>query len=443
MKNILKYNDTNMRSTRVGEHGSKKEDLAKLQPKLEKATKEIERLRMTNEQGFFQAPFDEEVVRGLEKLGKKAKSEFDHLLVIGTGGSSLGGMTLIQSLADFDALSSGKKKGLTVSFLSNPDPEILAPWLDKRFDWTHTAINVISKSGSTMEVIALFLTIKKALIQSVGKEVHHKHIFVTTETQENPLSRLALENNYTLIEHKANIGGRFSVLSAVGLFPAIFAGIDVKGLLKGAQEVEETHRKKGAQHPVALFAAHHYLAYKNKKTIHVLMPYAQRLSNFGKWYLQLWAESLGKHSRQSSVGPTPVAVLGTVDQHSQIQLYNDGPNNKVVTFLEVESFRKKARVPNEAKQHEDLAYLAGVSFSDMMHSSYFGTAKALTKHQRPNGTIYIKNISPESLGALFQFYELATVYLGLLFNINPFDQPGVEEGKIQIRKRLQKRLSLD
>ena len=173
------------------------------------------------------------------------------------------------------------------------------------------------------------------------------------------------------------------------------------------------------------------------------MPYAQRLSNFGKWYLQLWAESLGKHSRQSSVGPTPVAVLGTVDQHSQIQLYNDGPNNKVVTFLEVESFRKKARVPNEAKQHEDLAYLAGVSFSDMMHSSYFGTAKALTKHQRPNGTIYIKNISPESLGALFQFYELATVYLGLLFNINPFDQPGVEEGKIQIRKRLQKRLSLD
>ena len=437
MKPFLTYQDTNMWSTGENDQRTTLEEMQKLQPKLQEVSKRITLLQVRGEHYFFEAPFDREVVNHLECLANQAIKKFKQLLVIGTGGSSLGGSVLIQSLADESSIQ--KNKALNILFFSNPDPEIIAPWLKNTVDWKHTAINVISKSGTTAEVMAIFLTLRKALIKSVGQKAQSIHFFVTTELNENPLHKLALKNGYTCIEHKTTIGGRFSVLSSVGLFPALCAGIEVKKLLKGAQWIEETHRRKGSLHSSALFAAHHYLAYQKKKPIHVIMPYAQKLSLFGQWYRQLWAESLGKISGGSFIGPTPVASLGTVDQHSQMQLYHQGPDDKVITFIEAEKFRQDVYVPIVDKDSNSFCYLNDVSLTDFMRASCRGTAKALTKDNRANGVIIIPSISPESVGALIQFYEIAVVYMALLLSVDPFNQPGVEEGKKQIRKQLAKK----
>lgn len=437
MKPYLLYQDATMWSPKIGDQGTTLEEMQKLLPKLQEATKRITLLRETGEQYFFEAPFERDTLKHLQGLANQTIKKFTQLLVIGTGGSSLGGNALIQSLAD--ELLTQKKKALKVSFLSNPDPEIIAPWLNPTIDWKHTAINVISKSGTTTEVMAIFLTVRKALIKSVGEKAQAIHVFVTTEINQNPLHKLALENGYTCIEHQTTVGGRFSVLSSVGLFPALCAGIDAEKLLKGAQWIEETHRKKGSLHPVALFVAHHYLAYQKKKSIHVLMPYAQRLSLFGQWYRQLWAESLGKISGTTFCGPTPVVSIGTVDQHSQIQLYHQGPDDKIITFIEVEKTRQDVSVPKIDKHLTHFSYLSGVSLTHLMRASCQGTANALAKDKRAHDVLKIPSISPESIGALIQFYEIAVVYFAFLLNVDPFNQPGVEEGKKQIKKQLSKK----
>lgn len=432
MTPFLSYDSKNMWGAAVPETGITKSEWKELAPKLKAAHRSVTALRIGNTQGFFDLPFDEKQCSYISKEAKKVVSRFAHVVVIGIGGSDLGARTLWQALGN-------KEQGPTLHFLSNPDPEELAPWMNKGADWKNIALVVVSKSGSTLETMAIFTALRKSLIESVGEKNHADHVWVITDPTDGILYAIAQEHGYAIIPHPLNVGGRFAVLSSVGLFPAACGGVNIKKLLSGARAVELDHRRLGVKHDAAIFAGLHYLAYEKRgQKIHVLMPYASALQQLGFWYRQIWAESLGKRKNGGRVGPTPVAALGSVDQHSQIQLYTDGPNDKVVTFIKVNRFRQKITVPKTWMNTPELSYMCGQSFQSIMDAELSGTAHALTKSKTPNGTLIIPSITPESLGALFQFYELATAYMGELFGINAFDQPGVEEGKKHAKALLAK-----
>ncbi len=426
MSEFLTYDDRNMWSGRVGGGGARKDEVKELKDRLAEAHLHISGLRQSGEQGFFDLPYDTKTAASLLRRAAQVKQRFNRLIVIGIGGSDLGARTIWQSL--------GKPhQGMRVSFLSNPDPELISRYAVKADWWKRTAINVVSKSGSTLETLAMFMAVRDALIKSVGAKKHAEHVFVTTDPQDNPLSRIADEYGYELLPHPLNVGGRFSALSAVGLFPAACGGVDVKRMLAGARWMEDAHRKDGPKNRAAHFATLHYLAMRKRgQRIHVLMPYAEWMRQFAFWYRQLWAESLGKDNK----GPTPVAAHGVVDQHSQIQLYNDGPNDKVVTFIETERFRSRLRVPKVWKGIPGIEYIGGLDFGRIMHAEREGTAHALAQNGRPNGTLRIPSVTPESIGALFQFYMTVAAYMGELMGINAYTQPGVEEGKASTRRLL-------
>lgn len=422
----LQYDDTNMWSSTIGEGGALKSELKALRSQLTEANQNLEKLRKTKEQGWFDLPFDEKMAISLMLQAREVKRDFTDLIVVGIGGSSLGAKTIYQALGK-------QKNGINLHFLDSPDPETLALWAKSKKFWKKTAINVISKSGSTLETMAIFTFLRHELIKAVGEENHAKHVFVTTDSGQGTLRTIAKDNGYRVIQHPPNVGGRFSVLSSVGLFPAACAGIDIRKILKGARQIEQKRRRQGIRHMSGQFAALHYLAMKKRQQkIHVLMPYADKLKEFGMWYRQIWAESLGKKNK----GPTPVAASGPVDQHSQLQLYQAGPNDKVITFIGVLKYRAGYQLPEDWIDYQDFKYLNSLKFDRIMKSELQGTAKALAKDGRPNGTLWIPKINEESLGALFHFYALATAYLGQLMGIDAYGQPGVEESKKQVKKLL-------
>ena len=417
-----------MLSSGSGEGGTRPDELLRIHDRLLAAHAQLAALQRDKTQGFFDLPYEHKTVTLVSAMAKKAR-EFDLLLVIGIGGSDLAARTILQALKP-------EQGGMAVKFLSAPDPEAVAPFLEDRDLLKRTAVNVVSKSRSTLETLSVFFAVREALVKAVGVEAHRAHVFVTTDPSDGPLHKLAQEEGYSILPHPLNVGGRFAALSVVGLFPAACAGIDPGALLAGAAEVEDERRKKGVASDPVTFAALHYLAMTERnQNIHVVMPYASRLSSFASWYRQLWAESLGKKKGSRNVGPTPVASVGPVDQHSQIQLYNEGPNDKTITFVETDAFRGSAKVPSDIP--DSLAYMQGLDFADIMHAERRGTANSLARHHRPNGTLHIPEITPESLGALFQFFMTATAYMGELMGVNAFDQPGVEAGKQETRAILE------
>ncbi len=399
---------------------------------LLRAHKHLEVLRTTNVQGWMEAPYDEAARKEAERLAKEIRGRFKRLLVIGIGGSDLGARTLVQAVGD---------GSFELCFLSNPDPETVSAFLRQSSQWwKETAVNVVSKSGTTLETMAIFLLVQKRLIEAVGKMAHKAHVYATTEMGAGALYAYAIKEGYAVVPHPLNVGGRFSVFTLVGLLPAACAGINLKALLRGAAWVEEKRRKEGVKSAVAQYALAQTRAYEQGAHIHVLMPYADRLSSVGFWYRQLWSESLGKKRKGISVGPTAVAAFGAIDQHSQIQLYNEGPNNKTITFIEVEKFDQDVRVPKEAHAVEGFAYAAGKTLTEILHAEREGTARALTSNGRLNSTITIPKITPETIGALLQFFLSATAYAGELLQIDTYNQPGVEAGKKEAKKLLSTRL---
>jgi glucose-6-phosphate isomerase len=382
-----------------------KKDLSSIRGLLKIANQKIKKLRASHKQGFFELPFDLKNATIIQKKATMVQKKFKRLIVIGIGGSDLGARAI------WHALPAQK---MELKFLSNPDPNTLKEVLNLSIsEWKKTAINVISKSGSTLETMINFLVAREKLIKAIGKKQHAKHIFVTTEI-DSPLADWSKKHGYEILPHPKNIGGRFSVLSVVGLFPTACGGVNIKKLLNGAASIDYSEAAK--------FAGLQYLNFKKGRVINVLMPYSDRLNRLPFWFRQLWAESLGKNK----TGPTPIAALGAVDQHSEIQLYNEGPDNKTFTFIKIEKTNTDFKV---LKILPGLKYAAGKTFTQILHAELHGTAAALTKNQRPNTTISIPSLSPESLGALFQFFMVATAFAGELFRVNAYNQPGVEEGK--------------
>ncbi|MEC9466061.1 MAG: glucose-6-phosphate isomerase [Myxococcota bacterium] len=378
--------------------------------------------------GFYDLPLDEGIVKSIESEVRRLRSFADDLVVLGIGGSSLGGQALIGALAPWSS------RGHGVHFVDNVDPATMAGLLAELNAET-TAVVVITKSGGTVETLAQLLIVRRWLKESLGQgEARNRMVFVT-DPERGILRELAKSEGVRAFEIPANVGGRFSVLSAVGLLPAAFAGVDIKGLLAGAAAmVERVTDDDVTRNPACQLAAGAVLAQRKlEKSQFVMMPYSDALRVTTSWFVQLWAESLGKrvnrHGEVVHAGQTPVAAVGATDQHAQVQLFVEGPRDKVVTVIEVASHAQKLEIPDELAGVEEVSFLHGRDLSELLDAERRATRAALLDAGVPVLDIRLSELSPETVGGLLVLLEAACANAGLLLVINPFDQPGVETGK--------------
>jgi glucose-6-phosphate isomerase len=421
----------------VGEkHGVSDKDLKDLAPRIKQIHQQIGADRKAGKLRFRDLPYDEEMVAAVNKEVEHFRDRCEVLVVLGIGGSALGNVALQSALNPFtyNLMSDRTRTGPQLFVLDNVDPDqiksvvdLITPKIKK------TIVNVISKSGETAETASQFLLFRDLLQQKLGKK-YKDNILATTDPKGGTLRQIVQAEGYRTLEVPEGVGGRFSVLSAVGLFSAGMCGLDIEAILAGAQAMDKRLKDGDVyKNPAALLAAIHYALDRKGKNITVMMPYSTSLYYLGDWFRQLWAESLGKkdglHKKNVFVGQTPVKALGTTDQHSQVQLYREGPFDKIITFLEVERFNQKLAIPGGIKNAPSLEYLEGANFQTLMNAEKLATEYALLESQRPTMTVLFPRISPETVGQFIYLYESAISYAGGLWDIDPYDQPAVELGK--------------
>lgn len=407
------------------------------------ALRVVEERRKRGELGFLRLPHDQDLVLQVRAAaGKDRGFAVQDVVVVGIGGSSLGPRALLEAVLPMHEPAQRKGRGLPprVHFLENADPHTLTQVL-ARVSLPHTLFNIVSKSGTTAETLAQFLIVKGRVEEAVGHALAPRHFLFTTDPEQGPLRALAQSWGVDTLPVPPDVGGRFSVLSPVGLFPAAVAGLDLEALLAGARAMEAAPRSSNLlDHTAGLLAVllHHWDAQLDAP-IHVLMPYADRLRGLALWFQQLWAESLGKEGR----GPTPLPSLGAVDQHSLLQLFMDGPRDKVVLFLRVQEAEDAPLVIPQPEGDDPHLYdpafrrLGGHTLAHLLETERQATAEALRAAGRPSATLRIPRVDEASMGALFWLFEMATVLAGAHYGVNPLDQPGVEAGKILTRGRLE------
>ena len=357
------------------------------------------------------------------------------VVVLGIGGSALGPIALRTALCPpqwnlLDEKARGGNPRLHV--LDNVDPANISALL-ARLDLAHSLFVVTSKSGGTAETMAQYLVIRARLASALGDDAAKQRLVFVTDPEKGALRAIARSQGVTALDIPANVGGRFSVLTPVGLLPAALVGIDTAELLAGAADMRTRCASGSIEKNIAgTYAALQHLANeRHGRHIHVFMPYSDALRDMADWFVQLWAESLGKHRTvgDAGVGPTPVGALGATDQHSKVQLFMEGPGDKTVTFLAVEDGGIDVEIPSLHSDIPELAYLGGHRLSEMLDIERRATAGALARRGRPNMTLTLDQVDAWHVGALFMFLELATAYAGRLYGVNAFDQPGVELGK--------------
>lgn len=380
--------------------------------------------------GFYNLPYKDAETESVLEYVESIKDRFDNYVHIGIGGSSLGPIALFTSLQDsYYNLNQSPK----MFFPDNIDPDWINDLLE-HLNIKRTLFHVVSKSGGTAETAATLLYFMDSLKKQTG-ENFYKNLIFTTDPHEGLLNKIAAENPIRCFRIPSNVGGRFSVFTPLGLIPAALSGIDIRALLIGAAQMEK--KVWGAnlvQNPAFMYAAIHVSYMKMGKNISVMMPYSNKLRDIADWYRQLWAESLGKRfdndKQKVEIGQTPVKALGATDQHSQVQLYLEGPNDKIITFIEVKNFYSDRLLQNPFPYIKDFDYLNGKSLGQLISAEKKATELALTNNERPNITIKMDKVNAENIGALLFLLQAATAFAGELLNINAFDQPGVEEGKI-------------
>jgi glucose-6-phosphate isomerase len=387
-------------------------------------------------QRWMDLPSDTELAAEIATFAAEARSAYDDFILVGIGGSSLGAIATVQALAHpFRNLQPQERRGGPRFFvLDNPDPEKVTATLET-VDLSRTLVNVVTKSGQTAETMANFLAARQALDAAVGPEQARRQIVATTDPKEGLLRALADQEGYRTFPVPPGVDGRMTVLSAVGMLPAALCGCDIAGLLAGARAMRaQTTSGDVRENPAYLLAGLTILAATRLgKTMLVTMPYADALFGLADWFRQLWAESLGKRlsveGEEVFTGQTPIKALGAIDQHSQIQLYTEGPNDKLISLIAVDDYRAKVTIEQVPPSIPDLAYLQGAELGKLLKRELVATAWALTEAHRPNYTISAPTIDAAILGEFFYLYELQTVMGGALLNVNPFGQPGVEAGK--------------
>ncbi|HBF11235.1 glucose-6-phosphate isomerase [Thermotoga neapolitana] len=420
----LKFDFSNLFEPNIS-GGLREEDLESTKEKV------IEAIKNFTENTPDFARLDRKWIDSVKELEEWVVN-FDTVVVLGIGGSGLGNLALHYSLRplNWNEMSREERNGYARVFVvDNVDPDLMASVLD-RIDLKTTLFNVISKSGSTAEVMANY-SIARGILEANGLDPK-EHILITTDPEKGFLRKVVKEEGFRSLEVPPGVGGRFSVLTPVGLFSAMAEGIDIEELHDGARDAFERCKKEDLfENPAAMIALTHYLYLKRGKSISVMMAYSNRMTYLVDWYRQLWAESLGKRynlkGEEVFTGQTPVKAIGATDQHSQIQLYNEGPNDKVITFLRLENFDREIIIPDTGR--EELKYLARKRLSELLLAEQTGTEEALRKNDRPNMKVIFDRLTSYNVGQFFAYYEAATAFMGYLLEINPFDQPGVELGK--------------
>jgi glucose-6-phosphate isomerase len=433
----LKYDYTNVMAAVLGEdHGLSENAIAEALRGHSGLPEELEKLRASGRADYMNLPRDTGLADGICRLAEKKRREFENFVVVGIGGSSLGNRAVFEALSHpyHNLLPVEERDGPRMFFPDNVDPELLSSLLET-LNPAGTLVNVITKSGSTAETMSNFAVFLGWFKKNLGSDCS-EHVIATTDSNKGALRKVAEEEGFLTFPVPGGVGGRFSVLSAVGLVSSAFAGIDIHKLLSGADAMDRRIRNSRPQENPALVAAtvHTMLHRQKGKHITVLMPYAQSLRATADWFRQLWAESLGKKTAVSgeivNAGQTPVAALGSTDQHSQIQLYVEGPNDKMITFIEVENFRTQLPIPDLFPHEKALSYLGGRTLNELMSAELAGTRIALSNAQRPNTTIRLPAVNEETMGQLLFMLEVQTSYAGMMYGVNPYDQPGVEAGKV-------------
>lgn len=446
---MLTLHYANCLSDRVGaDHGLDPRTLGPDSPSAARArefTASLEKTRNTGWERWRGLPFDpmrREHVAAIRDAVARCEGKFDNMVVLGIGGSALGNIALQSALnpSTYNLLSADKRPGPRVFVVDNVDPAYFGGVL--RFceqsdpGLKRTLFNVISKSGETAETAAQFMTIRALLIQKLGQAKHAEHIVAVTDPAKGTMRQICNDNGYLTMPVPDGVGGRFSVLSPVGLFSAAMAGIDIDALLDGAAEMDKRcSTPELGRNPAAMLAALlTRLGAEKRKTVHVMMPYSNNLYLLADWYRQLWAESLGKRvdkgGKEVFAGFTPVKALGTTDQHSQVQLYREGPNDKVFGLIEVKDFGSdELKIPTGLGV-EAIGYLQGKTFGGLLNAEKRATEYALVESRRPNFTIEFPRIDAQHVGEFICLWEMVTAYCGLILNIDAYDQPAVETGKV-------------
>lgn len=435
---MLKINFKNLFTDAVGkENGLSPKDIAEIVKTLPAAHEQMQSWRKSQDAIFFDLVFDSHLLDGISDAAASISKKFDELVVLGIGGSALGLRCAANALLPpfWNLLTKEQRSNKPRLFVcDNIDPDSFAKLLDI-IEIKRTCFVVISKSGVTTETAAQFFIVLEQLKKQAG-DYWREHLVIITDPEKGELRPLVQKEKIRSFAIPPKLGGRFSVLSAVGLLPAACVGIDVAGLITGARAMAK--QCAGAslnENPAYQIGAYHnFLDTHKSKTVSVMMPYADSLALAADWYAQLWAESLGKNGK----GQTVVKSLGATDQHSQVQLYMEGPNDKVFTFVGVEKFRvdDKATKINDAPTN--FSHLKGKNLGEILCAEQKATTAALAQAGRPSLTITFPTLDAHHLGEFFMLYEIATAFAGALYGINPFDQPGVELGKKLTREILSK-----
>lgn len=436
---MIKLNYLNVDKNVIGkEHGLEVEkEFAKHKDKIAQIITDLNKRKDKPGQWlqWMNLGYNEETVWYVKEFAAMVRGRFDNVLVLGIGGSALGGIAVSEALLKpyWNLLTPEQRDNYPrLFFLDNIDPDQITGLLNT-IDLKRTLVNVITKSGSTAETMSQYMIVKDIMEKELGGE-YRKNIVATTDKKVGVLRQLADQEGYKTFVVPDDVGGRFSVFSAVGLLPLALVGIDIDEIMNGIKDMDLALKNTNISENIAAQNAliHYLMDTKKNKRLSVMMPYSSRLKYVSDWYVQLWAESLGKQvdnkGKEVHVGPTPIKALGATDQHSQIQLYNEGPNDKVISFIRVEEFDNELEIP-KIFDYTGIGYLGGKTINQLINAEADSTRVALSDYKRPTITISIPKVDAYNVAQLLYMLEVQTAIAGELYNINTFNQPGVEQAK--------------
>ena len=418
------------------EHGITQLQFKDLGDRTSALISQLNKQRKAGKTPYRDLPYRPQIADRVREVVAEVKDGCEILVVLGIGGSALGNIAVQTALNPYmHNIDEAQRRGPRMFVFDNVDPAQFASFLNWAGDkLDKTIFNVISKSGRTAETASQLMIIRQLLLEKLGSDGFRNQVVATTDAQAGTLRNIAADANLRTLEVPDGVGGRFTVLSAVGLFSAAMCRIDIDSMLAGAEDMDErVSREDFAENPAAINAAINYHFYSNGKRNSVIMPYSYALKDMADWYRQLWAESLGKrvdlHGRDVWVGPTPIKALGTTDQHSQVQLYREGPNDKLFTFLQVKHFNSDLAMGPAPDCAGELGFLASKKMSALLNNEKKATEYALLQDERPCLTVLFDQVNAHTVGQFIYLFEVTTSFVGALFNINPYDQPAVELGK--------------
>ncbi len=435
-KNRIRIDYNNMLSHCVGANGITPDELDGMRGRMQAAFEAVTQKR--DAMRWRDLPYtDESVVEAIETTAERIRSNCKDFVILGIGGSALGPIAIHQALDHLhhNLLPEERRKCPRIFIEDNIDPERMAALLDV-IDMDNAVFNVITKSGSTSETMSQLLIITRLLIDRYGEENLNQRLIATTDASKGNLIAIARRYDLTTFIIPEGVGGRFSELCPVGLLAAAVCNADIRALLAGAAYMDKRCDNPSVlANPALILAALEVAAMEEHgANISVLMPYADSLRYISDWYAQLWAESLGKKlecgdKKTLRFGQTPVKALGVTDQHSQVQLYTDGPFDKTITLIGVEKYRTDVAIPRVFGDMPNVAFLSGHTLSELINAERAATEYALSASGHMNKTILLPTVNEFTIGQLIMLFELQTAFAGELLGINAFDQPGVEEGK--------------